>query len=82
LVVAGGVIPPQDYDFLYNCGVSAVFGPGKWTLLQPSVDIKSPLKKHTPKAHSKSTLKKHTQKAHSKAHTKKAHSKTHTKKAH
>lgn len=28
MVVAGGVIPPQDYDFLYNAGVSAIFGPG------------------------------------------------------
>lgn len=28
MVVAGGVIPPQDYDFLYRAGVSAVFGPG------------------------------------------------------
>lgn len=28
IVVAGGVIPPQDYEFLFNCGVSAVFGPG------------------------------------------------------
>jgi methylmalonyl-CoA mutase len=28
VVVAGGVIPPQDYDFLYKCGVSAIFGPG------------------------------------------------------
>lgn len=28
MIVAGGVIPPQDYDFLYNAGVSAVFGPG------------------------------------------------------
>lgn len=28
LVVAGGVIPPQDYDFLYESGVAAVFGPG------------------------------------------------------
>ena len=27
-VVAGGVIPPGDYDFLYNAGVSCVFGPG------------------------------------------------------
>lgn len=27
-VVVGGVIPPQDYDFLYKCGVVAVFGPG------------------------------------------------------
>lgn len=28
LVVAGGVIPKQDYDFLYDAGVSAIFGPG------------------------------------------------------
>jgi len=28
MVVAGGVIPQQDYDFLYNAGVSFVFGPG------------------------------------------------------
>jgi len=28
LVVAGGVIPPQDYDFLYSTGVVAIFGPG------------------------------------------------------
>jgi len=28
LVVAGGVIPPQDYDFLYQAGVAAVYGPG------------------------------------------------------
>jgi len=28
LVVVGGVIPAQDYDFLKNAGVAAVFGPG------------------------------------------------------
>ena len=28
LVIAGGVIPPQDYDFLYDAGVMGVFGPG------------------------------------------------------
>ena len=27
-VVAGGVIPPQDYDFLRGAGVQAIFGPG------------------------------------------------------
>ena len=27
-VVVGGVVPKQDYDFLYKAGVSAVFGPG------------------------------------------------------
>jgi methylmalonyl-CoA mutase len=28
MVVAGGVIPQQDYDFLYNAGASFIFGPG------------------------------------------------------
>ncbi len=28
IVVAGGVIPPADYDFLYKAGVKAIFGPG------------------------------------------------------
>lgn len=28
MVVAGGVIPQQDYDFLFKAGVSFVFGPG------------------------------------------------------
>ena len=28
VVIAGGVIPAQDYDFLYKAGVAAIFGPG------------------------------------------------------
>ena len=28
IVVAGGVIPQQDYDFLYKAGVAAIYGPG------------------------------------------------------
>ena len=28
IVVAGGVIPRQDYDFLYQAGVKGIFGPG------------------------------------------------------
>lgn len=28
LVVVGGVIPQQDYDFLYESGAAAIFGPG------------------------------------------------------
>jgi len=28
VVIAGGVIPAQDYDFLYKSGVAAIFGPG------------------------------------------------------
>jgi methylmalonyl-CoA mutase len=27
-VIAGGVIPPKDYEFLYQAGVIGVFGPG------------------------------------------------------
>ena len=36
LVVVGGVIPPQDYEFLQQAGASAVFGPG--TPLPQSAD--------------------------------------------
>ena len=28
MVIAGGIIPPQDYDFLYKAGVVGIFGPG------------------------------------------------------
>ena len=28
IVICGGVIPQQDYDFLYDSGVKAIFGPG------------------------------------------------------
>jgi methylmalonyl-CoA mutase len=28
LVVVGGVIPQQDYDFLFQAGAAAIFGPG------------------------------------------------------
>ena len=28
IVTAGGVIPAQDYEFLYQAGVAAIFGPG------------------------------------------------------
>ena len=28
VVFAGGVIPAQDYDFLYAAGAKAIFGPG------------------------------------------------------
>ena len=27
-VIVGGVIPPGDYDFLYEAGAVGVFGPG------------------------------------------------------
>ena len=32
LVVAGGIIPPQDHDFLYKTGVRFIFGPGTSTI--------------------------------------------------
>ena len=28
MVIAGGVIPAQDYDFLYKAGVAGIYGPG------------------------------------------------------
>ena len=28
MVICGGVIPEKDYEFLYEAGVSAIFGPG------------------------------------------------------
>lgn len=46
-VIVGGVIPPADYDFLYQAGVSAIFGPGTkiahaaTTLLQLMIKDKS-----------------------------------------
>lgn len=38
MVVAGGVIPQQDYDFLYDAGVSFVFGPGT-VIANSAIDI-------------------------------------------
>ena len=28
MVICGGVIPAQDYQFLYDAGAVAIFGPG------------------------------------------------------
>ena len=28
MVVAGGVIPPSDYQFLYDAGCKGIYGPG------------------------------------------------------
>ena len=28
VVIVGGVVPPQDYEFLHNVGVKLIFGPG------------------------------------------------------
>ncbi|MFC3712392.1 methylmalonyl-CoA mutase [Sphingoaurantiacus capsulatus] len=37
-VVAGGVIPPQDYDFLRNAGTVGIFGPGT-NIVSSAADI-------------------------------------------
>lgn len=38
MIIAGGVIPPKDYDFLYEAGVSGVFGPGT-VIADAAIDI-------------------------------------------
>ncbi len=38
MIVAGGVIPQQDYDYLYNAGVSFVFGPGT-IIAKSAIDV-------------------------------------------
>ncbi len=38
MIVAGGVIPQQDYDVLYKAGVSFIFGPGT-VISKSAIDI-------------------------------------------
>ncbi|MDX5584012.1 MAG: methylmalonyl-CoA mutase [Aureibaculum sp.] len=38
MVIAGGVIPPQDYQFLFDSGVVGVFGPGT-KIAKAAIDI-------------------------------------------
>ncbi len=38
MVIAGGVIPPQDYQFLFDAGVVGVFGPGT-KIAKAAIDI-------------------------------------------
>jgi methylmalonyl-CoA mutase len=45
LVVCGGVIPPQDYDFLKKAGVSAIYGPGT-NIPAAAAEILSLIRKH------------------------------------
>ena len=35
MVICGGVIPEKDYEFLYEAGVSAIFGPAQISRKQP-----------------------------------------------
>jgi methylmalonyl-CoA mutase len=44
MVVAGGVIPQKDYDFLFKEGVAAVFGPGT-VLSEAAIEILEKLMK-------------------------------------
>lgn len=43
MVIAGGVIPQKDYNFLYNAGVSFVFGPGT-KIPEAAIDVLKKLK--------------------------------------
>lgn len=45
LVICGGVIPPQDYDFLYKSGVSCIFGPGT-RIPQAAVEVLDNIEKN------------------------------------
>ncbi len=38
LVIAGGVIPKKDYDYLFNSGVAGIFGPGT-VISQAAIEI-------------------------------------------
>ena len=38
MVIVGGVIPQQDYPFLFDNGVTAIFGPGS-KITDAAIDI-------------------------------------------
>ncbi len=44
IVICGGVIPPQDYDFLKEAGVAAIYGPGT-NILDSAVSLVGLLRK-------------------------------------
>ncbi len=45
IVIAGGVIPAQDYEYLYKAGVAAIFGPGT-SVTKAACDILTILLQH------------------------------------
>ncbi|MEO0991511.1 MAG: cobalamin-dependent protein, partial [Pseudomonadota bacterium] len=49
LVICGGVIPSQDYQFLYDAGVKAIFGPGT-NIPEAAKDILSLIRAARPEA--------------------------------
>ena len=45
LVVCGGVIPPQDYQALYESGVQTVYGPGT-SIPHAACDLVEAIERH------------------------------------
>jgi methylmalonyl-CoA mutase len=45
IVIAGGVIPPKDYDALYAAGVKAIFGPGT-NIVAAARDVVAAIRMH------------------------------------
>jgi len=43
IVICGGVIPPQDYDMLYDAGVAAIYGPGT-NIVQAATEVLGKIK--------------------------------------
>ncbi len=46
LIIVGGVIPPGDYEFLYNAGVAGIFGPGT-PIIESAAKVLSLIEKKT-----------------------------------
>jgi methylmalonyl-CoA mutase len=46
VVVVGGVVPAQDYDFLHDAGVAAVFGPGT-NVPAAAIEVLGLLRRHS-----------------------------------
>ena len=42
MIVVGGVVPPQDYEALYEAGAKAIFGPGT-VIAEAAIDLLSKL---------------------------------------
>jgi methylmalonyl-CoA mutase len=49
IVFVGGVIPAQDYDFLYQAGVKGIYGPGT-PIPVSAKDVLEQIKKALPSA--------------------------------
>jgi methylmalonyl-CoA mutase len=47
VVVVGGVVPTQDYEFLHDAGVAAVFGPGT-NIPAAATEVLGLLRRHAP----------------------------------